>query len=83
MTDRLLVGLALLSAGCAGSWSEPAGPDTWSVGCKRSRANCYEEAKAVCPSGFEILDGDSQSGYYVSGNVIAPVYKGEMLVRCR
>jgi hypothetical protein len=75
---------------CAGASSTRVGRDTFTIECKRSRANCYEEAAAVCPNGFEVLDGVERSGTYATANTVGntttvtavPIYKGEMLVRC-
>lgn len=84
----LVLGLvvALLLA-CAGSSHTRIQSGMYSISCKRNRANCYEEAAAVCPRGFDILDGDSQRGAIVHpmGNsaIVTPTYKGELLVQCR
>ena len=77
--------LALLTA-CASS-SNYLGRGMYSIECRRSQGNCYEEAARVCPGGFDVMDGSGRQGAVVQswGNTatVTPTYNGEMLVRCR
>lgn len=85
-----LLGCVGVLLACAGASSTRIGQDTYSIECKRKRGNCYEEAAAVCPNGFELIDGSESSGVYAVANnygktttvTAVPIYKGEMLVRC-
>jgi hypothetical protein len=81
---------ALLSLGactaCASASSEMIGPETYSVECRRSQANCYKEAASQCPQGFEVLDSSGRSKPVVTANgnsfLMTTKYRGELLVRC-
>lgn len=37
----------------------------------------------MCPDGFDALDGADHTGYIASNGAIIPVYKSEIIVRCR
>lgn len=83
-----LVAAALLA--CAGASHEIVGPGTYSVSCKRNQSNCWKEASEVCPSGYDIIDGQGHESAFINRNVytgeatgVTPVYSGEMLVKCR
>lgn len=80
---RILIGLvaAVTLAGCGAS-SSVIGPRTYQVNCRRSRANCWEEAQRVCPNGFTQLDGADHTAYIVSSGSVIPAYKAEMIVKC-
>ena len=82
---RAIVVLLLLS-GCASATSAQIAPRTYSVECRRSQANCYEEAARCCPHGFDVLDSAGRSKFIVVNNTnsstVIPKYRGELLVRC-
>ena len=89
---RHLVGIVMLAfGGCGGSSDQIRGPDgtmNWySIECKRSQANCYEEAGEVCPNGYDVADQGGQSGTYVQANqngaTAIPIYRGHMLIKCK
>jgi len=69
----MLVVVAALLA-CAGASHEAVGPDTYSIDCKRSASNCYEEAGDVCPNGFDVLDAQGQRGAVAFTNSTANAY---------
>lgn len=58
------------------------GPNTYEISCRRSRANCWQEAQKVCPGGFQQVDGADHTAYIVSSGTVVPAYKGEMIVKC-
>jgi hypothetical protein len=67
-----LVLSALLA--CAGASHTQLGAGLYSIECRRGQANCYEEAAAVCPGGFDVQDSATQT---------EDTPKGSMLIRCR
>jgi hypothetical protein len=79
--------LALAVSACASSAHTWLSADTASISCKRNAANCYEEASAVCPRGFDVLDSQGKQGAVAWSNAyattVAPTYDGQMLIRCR
>jgi len=79
----ITIGLAAsVTLGGCGASSSIIGPRTYQVTCRRSQANCWEEAQRVCPNGFDQLDRADHTAYVVSGSAVVPAYKGEMIVRC-
>jgi hypothetical protein len=88
--EGLLV--VMLLTGCASASSSQIAPRTYSVECRRSQANCYEEAARCCPQGFDVLDSAGRSKLMVltntntytgtSSSTVIPNYRGELLVRC-
>ena len=83
--------LALLLVGCAGASSSavrgPDGGDWYAVKCRRSHANCLEEAGEVCPQGYVTSERAGSEGFamYSSGStlVAGSTFRGYMMIRCR
>ena len=81
----------LVVLGCAGASSTKVGRGLYSIECRRSVGNCYEEAATVCPDGFDVENASDQSGAYAHTNTfngtttttVTPVVRASMLVRCR
>ena len=80
----ITIGLAAaVTLGGCGASSSIIGPRTYQVTCRRSQANCWEEAQRVCPGGFTQLDAADHGNYVLSGGAVVQAYKGEMIVRCQ
>jgi hypothetical protein len=85
-----LVGLIVVSA-CASTAQTVRGPDgedDWiAITCRRSQANCYEQAGESCPYGYTIADnsGGTQSFAVANayGGYAGHKYRGEMLIKCK
>jgi hypothetical protein len=78
--------LAALLAGCTHASSTEIRSGVYHVECNGQSANdCYEEARDVCPRGYDVTD--SSGGNEVRSNLFngAPVFihHGELTVRCR
>jgi hypothetical protein len=93
---RIAALFVMVTAACEPASSEQIrGPDGtmhwYSVECRRSQSNCYEEAADRCPHGYEVADQGGHSGTSVSTNsnrwasttVVTPTYNGHMLIRCK
>ncbi len=84
MRCKMLWVLLMVSCGAESTY---LGNGQWSVECRRSRGNCYEEAAYVCPHGFDVIDADDQRGAFITSNgdtaTVMPTYKGQLLIRCR
>lgn len=80
---RILVFAALTLAGCASSSATRIGPKLYEIDCRRSRGNCWREAARVCPDGFDPLDSADHTAYVAGNGAVIPVYKSEIVVRCR
>jgi hypothetical protein len=92
MGGRALLCFAVLAAACHDSdaWSAkgPDGQGGWlEIECRRDVGNCWDRAAEECPHGYLVADRDSVRGYYVqaygSTVIVAPTYRGKMLVKCR
>ncbi len=79
--------VAALLCGCGASSTRVNGPDgrgTWySITCRRSQANCTEEAGLVCPNGYQVESSDSSTPVLVTENGAMVGYNGALLVKCR
>jgi hypothetical protein len=80
---RHVMALALALTACGGSSATRIGPKMYEIDCRRSRGNCWREAARVCPDGFDPLDSADHNAYVLSNGAVIPVYKSEMVVRCR
>jgi len=83
---RLLAAWVAFLGACGSSSYAVQGPDGTehqAVSCRRSIANCWEQAAALCPSGYDIVDKDSTTD--ITPTALGPVgtEKHSMLVRCR
>ncbi len=76
-----------LASACGANSTRVNGPDgrgTWySITCRRSQANCTEEAGNVCPSGYQVESSDSSTPVLVTENGAMVGYNGAILVKCR
>jgi len=88
------------AAACYGPTSSARairGPDGdwwWSIRCRKSVENCWDEASLQCPSGYVVAGQDSQTGAVVVSGTrysssgawtnasVVPTYRGNMLVKC-
>ena len=87
-----LAALVLVTDGCGGASSTqvrgPDGRDDWyTIKCRRSQGNCFEEAGEVCPNGYHVADQQGHVGAYVyanQGNVVGGTrFDGELFIRCK
>ncbi len=90
MLQRLLVPGIIVAAccvACGASSTRVNGPDgrgTWySITCRRSQANCTEEAGEVCPHGYQVESSDSSTPVLVTEHGAMMGYNGAILVKCR
>ncbi len=81
-----LLAIPLLFASCGSSSYAVQGPDGTehqAVSCRRSIENCWEQAAALCPGGYDVVDKDSDFGVVPTANGPVGTQKHSMMIKCR
>ena len=83
----LVIASLLGGAGCAPmattrNVTAPDGVPAIFVEC-RQESRCIGEAQRVCPGGYLVLDAGAREGHVVRRGIAAPIYQGQMLIRCQ